>query len=154
MKETKRLELLFRDLFDGDPWLDVNIMSSLEGIDASLASKRIAEGRNTIWEVVNHLTSWRKNILDRIRGNFIPAPEHNFILPIEDPSDEAWQRDLAELKVSQEEWIRTLKDFREEDLEKAGTGKDKTTFYYYIHGILQHDAYHLGQIVLLKKLLS
>ena len=154
MKETERLEILFKDLFKGDPWLDVNLLSTLEEIDADLASKRIAEGRNTIWEIVNHLTSWRKNILERLRGNFIPSPAHNFILPVEEPSEESWQNALEELKATQEEWIQALEAFREEDLEKTGNDKNNTPFYYYVHGILQHDAYHLGQIVLLKKLLA
>ena len=154
MKETERIEELFKDLFEGDPWLDVNIVSTLEGIDAGLAARRIAEGRNTIWEIVNHITSWRQNILERIRGNFIPAPEHNFILPVKDPSEEAWQNDIAKLKATQVEWEQALKGFKAEDLERTGDPKDKIPFYYYVHGILQHDAYHLGQIVLLKKLLA
>lgn len=152
MTETKRLNQLFKDLFDGDPWLDVNILHTLEAIDARLAARRIAEGRNTIWEIVNHLNSWRRNILDRIRGIYVPSPEHNYILPVEDTSEEAWRATLDELKTTQEDWLRVLKDFREGDLEKTGTDKNKTPYYYYVHGILQHDAYHLGQIVLLTKL--
>lgn len=153
MKETDRIRLLYTDLFEGDPWLDVNIISTLEAIDATLAARRVAEGRNTIWEIVNHLTSWRKNILERIRGNFIPAPEHNFILPVEDVSEEAWQAAIEELKATQAEWIQALEGFKDEDLERTENHKNRTPFYYYVHGILQHDAYHLGQIVLLKKLL-
>jgi len=154
MTESERITRLFRGLFDGDPWLDVQILATLQGINAQQAGRRIAEGRNTIWEIVNHLTSWRRNILDRLKGKFIPSPEHNYILPVEDTSEEAWQRAQRELRDSQEEWLRYLEGLSDEDLDRTGSGKDKTPYYYYIHGMLQHDAYHLGQIVLLAKLLK
>lgn len=92
--------------------------------------------------------------MDRLKGKFIPSPEHNYILPVEDSSEEAWQRAQGELRDSQEEWLRYLEGLSDEDLDSTGSGKDKTPYYYYIHGMLQHDAYHLGQIVLLAKLLK
>ena len=43
------------------------------------------------------------------------------------------------------------KTFDESDFDKIYPS-NKMSYYEHIHGIIQHDAYHLGQIVLLTKL--
>ena len=43
-------------------------------------------------------------------------------------------------------------DFDDADFDKIDPNKNHN-FYEDIHGIIQHDVYHLGQIVILKKLL-
>ena len=57
---------------------------------------------------------------------------------------------LKELEDSWLQWIAFLKKFPESDFKKIYRN-NKMTFYEYIHGIIQHDAYHLGQIVLMSK---
>ena len=89
MKESIRISQLFKDLFEGDPWLGVNIMSTLGGISAERAAVKIAPERNSIWEIVNHMTSWRLNVLQRFEGEVIPSPEHNYILPVETTTEAA-----------------------------------------------------------------
>ena len=151
MKESARISKLFRDLFDGDPWLGVNILSTLEGISAEKAASKIAPGRNSIWEIVNHMTSWRQNVLRRVQGEVLTSPEHNYILPVDVTTEDAWKESIEKLRESQEQWLVFLKSADEETLESFYPG-NKETYYYNIQGILQHDAYHLGQIVFLSKL--
>lgn len=151
MKESIRISQLFRDLFDGDPWLGVNIISTLEGISAEKAAVKIAPERNSIWEIVNHMTSWRLNVLRRFEGKVIPSPEHNYILPVENTTEGAWKEAIEQLKESQGKWLEFLETADEEVLASVYPG-NQGTYYYHVQGILQHDAYHLGQIVLLAKL--
>lgn len=151
MKETDRIRQLFKDLFDGDPWLGVNVLSTLEGITAEKAAVKIAPGRNSIWEIVNHMTSWRRNVLRRFDGKVIPRPEHNYILPVEITTEEAWRESIERLKESQEQWLAFLETADEDSLASIYPG-NQGSYYYHMHGILQHDAYHLGQIVMLTKL--
>ena len=100
MKESARISKLFRDLFDGDPWLGVNILSTLEGISAEKAASRIAPGRNSIWEIVNHMTSWRQNVLRRVQGEVLTSPEHNYILPVDVTTEDAWKESIEKLRES------------------------------------------------------
>ncbi|HET7361908.1 MAG TPA: DinB family protein [Salinimicrobium sp.] len=152
MKQTARISQLFKDLNDGSPWLGVNINETLEEISAEQASKRIAEGRNTIWEIVNHMAAWRLNVLERIQGKTIANPSHNYILPVENTSEAAWEDAKNQLKATEQEWLDFLENFDEDKFSEIYS-TNKMTYYEHIHGILQHDAYHLGQIVLLSKLL-
>jgi len=151
MKETARISKLFEDLYEGSPWIDVNIASTLKNISAQQASKKVAPGRNSIWEIVNHLVSWRMDVLQRIQGKVIKSPAHNYIVPVKDVSDKAWKNMLKQLDDSQQQWISILNDFNEKDFARVYPG-NKMTYYEHIHGILQHDAYHLGQVVLLSKI--
>jgi len=114
------------------------------------ASKRIYANWNTIWEIVNHIISWRETVLLRIQGKIIKSPSHNYFVPVPDTSAAAWHSTLERLEVSQQFWLAFLNNFNEADFEKTYPAT-KLTYYEHIHGILQHDAYHLGQIVIMIK---
>jgi uncharacterized damage-inducible protein DinB len=82
MNEVNRHRKLFSELYNGDPWLDENLLKTLSSISAQVASRKLLPGCNTIWEITNHLVSWRKNILERINGNIIPTPPDNYFIPV------------------------------------------------------------------------
>ncbi len=149
--EKERIISLFEKLYDGHPWIDVSIMDTLQKISAQQAVAKVLPNCNSIWEITNHMISWRENVLQRVQGKVITTPSDNYIKPITDTSQEAWMKTLEELKKTQKEWIGFLRRFNVEDFgtEYQPNGM---TYYEHIHGIIQHDAYHLGQIVLLSKL--
>ncbi len=151
MKESLRLRSLFEKLYDGDPWIDISLVSVLKNITAKQAAARPLPNCNSIWEIVCHLTSWRQNVLQRIGGKTVKTPAHNYVEPITEPSEKAWANLLKKLEKSQTAWIGFLQKMKKEELEKIYT-PNNMTYYEHINGILQHDSYHLGQIVLLAKL--
>ena len=63
MKEMKRITKLLDDIYDGSPWIDVNLTATLKKLSAVQAAKKVAPQWNTIWEIVNHLINWRLNVL-------------------------------------------------------------------------------------------
>jgi uncharacterized damage-inducible protein DinB len=150
MKENELIIKLFEDLFEGSPWIDVTIMGTLKGISSKNASKKISVNQNSIWEIVNHLISWRLNVLQRVQGKVINTPHNNYFEPIADSSPSAWERTLKELQDSQIQWLKFLKQITPDSFSKVYPN-NKMTYYEHIHGIIQHDAYHLGQIILLAK---
>lgn len=152
MNEIKRLQSLFEKLYNGDPWIDISILPVLEELDADTASARPVKNCNSIWEIVNHLVSWRKNVVKRLKGEAIRTPSHNYFKKINTPSEKAWRQTLQQLDASQKEWLQLLKKIKVSDFGKQYAGNNMT-YYEHIQGILQHDAYHLGQIVLLLKMI-
>ncbi len=150
MKETKRTEKLFEDLYDGEPWIGVSIFDTLKNIPAAQASKKIFPEWNSIWEIVNHIISWRLTVLQRVHGEVIPSPDDNYIEDISDNSGKAWKATLKRLEETQQQWIKFLKKFKQKDFDNIYS-HNSLTYYEHIHGIMQHDAYHLGQVVLLAK---
>src|SRR5204863_1317138 len=131
-------------------WIDSTLKGTLEPIIAEQAMKKILPNRNSIWEIVNHIISWREMVLLRLQEKEAGMPDNNFFEPVSDTSEIAWRKTLEQLHESQMQWLNFLKTMEEEDLLKINT-KSKMTYYYHINGIIQHDVYHLGQIVLLAK---
>ena len=152
MKETQRIINQFEYLYNGEPWIGVNIVDTLANITSEQAANKIGVDRNSIWEITNHIISWRLNVLQRVKGKTMVSPGNNYFEPVTHQSAAAWKNTLKQLKISQQEWIDFLKTFSENDFEKIYP-KNAMTYYENIHGIIQHDAYHLGQITLLSKLI-
>ena len=152
MKEKERILSLFQKLYEGEPWIDINTKSTLSKISAARASARVLEKCNTIWEIVNHIINWRMVVLQRIKEIHVVTPDNNFFEPVIDTSESAWKNTLERLKDSQQQWITFLKTFKESDFEKLYQNK-YMSYYEHIQGIIQHDAYHLGQITLLSKII-
>lgn len=150
LMEKDRIIKMFTDLYNGKPWLDVTILGKLKGISAGKASAKVLPGWNSVWQIVNHLTNWRLEVLARMQGQTTVSPENNYFAPIGDKSEAAWKAALIRLDQSQSQWIEFLKSFNEEEFAKIYPDNN-FTYYEHIHGILQHDAYHLGQIALLVK---
>lgn len=148
--ESQRLVSLFEKLYDGSPWIDINLVSVLKQITANQANQRVIQNCNTIWEITNHLISWRQNVLQRVNGNIIKSPSNNYFEAIKDSSEQAWRNTLQELYETQRQWLQFLKTFETSQFETLYE-VNEMTYYEHIHGILQHDCYHLGQIVLLAK---
>lgn len=153
MNEAQRIQTLFTDLYHGHPWIDVTLEDTLSRINAEQANQRPLKNGNTIWEIVNHIIAWRENVLKRVQGEVLETPSNNYIEKVEDVSEEAWQQTLETLETTQKQWLYFLNTFPEADFEKEYP-VNKHSYYKHIHGIIQHDAYHLGQIVLLAKMVK
>lgn len=151
--ENNRIISLFEKIFNGDPWIDVTIMGTLQELSGHQASSKLNLECNSIWQIVNHMISWRKNVLQRLQGKIMTTPANNYIEPITDTSQHAWIKTLESFQQTQEEWISFLKKFNSENFQTQYP-PNAMTYYEHIHGIIQHDAYHLGQIVLLTKLVK
>jgi uncharacterized damage-inducible protein DinB len=151
MKEAQRISNLFEALYNGEPWIDVNILSTIKHLPAKQAAKKNPPLKNSIWAIVNHIIDWRLNVLKRIQSQTIKTPDHNYFVDIKDTTEKAWQTTLKALEDSQQNWLAFLKNYNSNDFEKIYTNNN-LSYYEHIHGILQHDAYHLGQVVLLIQL--
>ncbi|MFB3387892.1 DinB family protein [Flavobacterium sp. LAR06] len=151
MSESKRVSNLYQSIYNGNPWLEVTLADTLRNVTAEQAYKKANPNLNTIWEIVNHLIQWRRNILRRVQGEIVTTPDHNYFVPIIDPSEASWEQSLQSLEKSQELWTAFFNDFDDADFDKIDPNNNHN-FYEDIHGIIQHDVYHLGQIVILKKL--
>jgi uncharacterized damage-inducible protein DinB len=150
MKESERLTQQFKELFNGQPWIDVSIIGTLSGLTAKQAAAKPFSHANSVWQIVNHLVSWRETVLKRLQGENIPSPDNNFFEPVDDISEQTWRDSLTRFEATQDEWMKALKNADEIFLETVWQPAGQTN-YELILGILQHDAYHLGQVVLLKK---
>lgn len=139
--------------WDVEEWI-VPLSTALEGLTAEQAAWAPPGGGNTIWQTVNHINYYNGRILSRLRGiNPGPALEKNedTFAGTGGTSDEAaWADVLAETKRIQQELREAIASLTDEALEApyANTGE---SFGRELSRWLLHDAYHAGQIVLIRR---
>ena len=141
----------------GDPWHGSPLRQILEGIDHREAAHRPLPDGHTIWELVLHMISWKNEVRRRIAGAPAATPlEGDWPTPPR-ATPESWQDTLAALEASHRSLVSSVASLPEDKLfqptndprdRESGAGVDH---YVLLHGIVQHDVYHAGQIGILKK---
>ncbi len=149
--EVSRIALLSQEAFDGEPWYGTSLCKLLEGVTAERAAAHPIPGAHSIWEEVLHAITWRTVVIRRLSGETV-APvtfEENWPKVPDSPSAAAWQKTLDELARTQGHLDAAIVALTDSRLpEKAP--ENPRSYYELAHGIIQHDAYHAGQIALLK----
>lgn len=153
MKESQRIQHLFAKQYNQDPWLGVNFVDKLAQLSPDQAAYKFTPTNNSIWEILNHLISWREMVLHGISVETYNSPSHNFFQAISEPTEIEWTKTLDRLSQSQDSWLNYLSKMDEEIFDKK-FGDKNYTYYELILGVLHHDIYHLGQISLLARLVT
>lgn len=150
MAEKKRtLELLDR-AFRAKAWHGPALLETLAGVTPAMAAQRVVKGAHTIWELVDHVASWNAIVAGRLAGGK-PAvtPELNFPSSPR-PTAAAWRKSLARLAASQRKFRAAVARFPMQRLGRIRPGT-KTSWNVLIHGQIQHQLYHAGQIAMLRR---
>jgi uncharacterized damage-inducible protein DinB len=150
MSHLQYLAQSLQDLYDGNPWIEVTFTDHLRRINAQQAIKRF-NGSNCIWQIVNHVIYWNQRVL-RYLNNEQPEQDGDlpdFYLP-ENHGEENWQATQHRLEHAVQQLADAIRTFPEDKLYELFPGTTHTAAYYF-HGVVEHSAYHLGQIVLLGK---
>ncbi|HEX4953190.1 MAG TPA: DinB family protein [Thermoanaerobaculia bacterium] len=151
MSQSQLLADQMERAFRGGAWHGPSVLEALAGVDAALAAARPFPGAKTIWELVRHLTVWNEVPRRRLDGEAIEdVPEEVDWPPIRDLSAAAWQAALAALEAAHEALHARVLDLADDQLDEPVPGSDPTVRGMLL-GVLQHNAYHAGQIVLLRK---
>jgi len=156
MREIDRILDQMDRAFSGDAWHGPSLMSSLEGVSAEDASKHAVHGAHSIWELVHHLASWYTIVQHRLKGESIDVSAERDWPPVWEVSEAAWKRALENLSESRGRLrgvVAGLKDDQLDLVDQKTSGSD-TSRYVVLHGVIQHDLYHAGQIAILKKALA
>ena len=161
MTELDRIADELRRAHDGDPWHGSSARHVLAGVSAAQAARRPIANAHTIWEIVLHLTGWRREVARRLAGGTPALPvlgDWPAMLP--QPSDESWRQVLADFDAAARELATAVARWDDARVDEiVGDGRSPplgsgVSWYVMLHGVAQHDAYHSGQVALLRKLLG
>ena len=141
----------------GEPWHGSPLSVILEGITWQQAAARPLTGAHSIWELVLHMAGWKNEVRHRLEGAPAGEPEEGDWPAVGHVGPDAWAAAVDKLQLAHRLLVSAVKDFPEQNLyipindareQVPGAG---TTYYELLHGIVQHDVYHAGQIAILKK---
>lgn len=149
MREIDKIAALFEAFYEGDCWIGLNFQQAIQSINAEQASKQKGKGHNSIWQLVNHLIYWRKTVIIRLQGVLGNPPMVDFYQPAK-PITAEWEKTVQHFEEINQTLINTIRAFDENKLDQPSPMKGQT-YYQLLMGCLQHDGYHMGQIILIKK---
>jgi uncharacterized damage-inducible protein DinB len=154
MSEAARIADQLRRAFSGDAWHGDSVFEILDGVTPAQASTRPIENAHSIWELVLHIAAWDGAVLRRLGGAAVELSDAENFPAVTDASEAAWRKTLAEVHRVHEGLVKNVAALPDSRLDQIVPGKEGAhyTFYYMLHGVVQHELYHAGQIALLKKL--
>ena len=150
MSEVERMVDQLDRAWRGPAWHGPSVQEVLAGIDAASAVRRPIPDGHTIWEITEHIAAWEDIGRRRIEGEIVEPTDAMDWPPVSDFSPESWQRTRERLAAGHDRLRRTIAAFPEAQLDQLRPDGE-TSWYVLIHGIVQHDLYHAGQIGLLAK---
>ena len=158
MSEIQRITDQLHRMYHGDAWHGPSLSEALREVTAAQAAARPLAGGHTIYELTHHVAAWMGEVHDRLRGKAPGNPEDSdFPPPDERVDDAAWRRVGQRLAARHKALMEGLTTFDPKRLDdpvdptkgrETGTGG---TFYALLHGLVQHNAYHAGQMMLLRR---
>ncbi len=148
-------------MYSGHAWHGPAVLEAVQGITASQAAWRPYPDGHTIFELTHHIAAWIGEATSRLRGNPAGEPADGNFPPSGTTVDNAsWAATLQLLERRQAGLLDAVAAFDTADLS-AGVNPDRPlseeepgTFSALIHGVVQHNAYHTGQIMLLRRMME
>jgi uncharacterized damage-inducible protein DinB len=151
MSEVQRIEDQLRRAFEGNAWHGPSVRELLVDVAAKRAAARPITGAHSIWEIALHVATWDEVVRRRLAGEAIGDLPVDLDWPmVRDTSEDAWRKTVHDLEQSHRALCQAIARLDDARLAENVPGKGHSV-YIELHGIIQHDLYHAGQIALLKK---
>ncbi len=143
-----------REVFAGSPWYGPSVTDVLSGIDESVVYKHVGN-THSIAELLLHMSAWTEEVAARLRGKVASYPLRG---DWPDASTTPWPQLIRIFRDAHFDLLNAVAEFPADKWDDMvpyeNADSETTTFSKTANGLLQHHAYHLGQISILNKQLS
>ena len=140
------------EVYHGPAWHGPSLRESLDGVNASIATFKVAPNRNSIWELVQHLAHGRHLLIERLTQTTFdyPGAVREPWWPIANPdvSEASWRQELHLLDDYHRRLVDAVRSATDAQLARRPNAGDQTLAQQLL-GMAIHDAYHAGQIRLI-----
>jgi len=153
MKRTDALAKRFREVLLNGTWIaNTNYLDQLAGMKWKTATSPV-EDLNTIATLAQHVHYYIAGIKQVLAGGSLDIRDRfSFDFP-PIQSQNQWESFLTRFWNDAEAFASHLENMAEEKLAEAFVDEKYGTYQRNIDGMIEHAYYHLGQIVMLKKIL-
>ncbi|BAO77014.1 hypothetical protein [Winogradskyella sp. PG-2] len=151
MKTTKLIAKNLHQVYFGGNWTASNFKDTLEGVTLEVATKKVGN-LNTILTLTFHIHYYLKGTMDALKnGELTIRDKYSFDHP-NIKNEAEWQDFQNNLWIEAKEFIALIETLEDNVLETFLAEEKYGTYYRNLTGIIEHTHYHLGQIVITKKL--
>lgn len=158
MTEIERIIRELEHAHAGSPWHGPSRADVLADVTPDEAVRQPSPRGHGIWALVLHMHAWTREVARRVREGDKRLPVEGDWPPVPTPGARAWRDAVAALDAAHREVVAAVRERGAARLdERAGTAQEVAagegvTYRVMLHGLAQHDAYHTGQIALLKRI--
>ncbi len=153
MSEVERIVKQFQRGFEGQAWHGPALLELLSGVEARDAAAHPIPSAHSIWEIVLHIAAWKGAGMSRLEGDRAELSDaEDWPSVTETTDDDTWQNAKEHLTTIHQQLLEAIGRLDDPRLNEPII-EGLSTVYATLHGILQHDLYHAGQIAILKKAL-
>ena len=155
--ELERIRDQYRRAFEGQAWHGPSVLKLLEGVTPQQAAAHPIPGAHSIWELTRHIAAWERACKRRLEGDPAQLTDQEDWEPINDLSEAAWESTKQQLIDNHRELLNAIANVDASRLNEPiikDTQLPYSSVYVTLHGGVQHDLYHAGQIAMLKKALE
>lgn len=154
-KEIDYFITTIRSILEGEPWYGQSAIKILREIDEANVYKKPTANSHSLIELVYHMINWAEFTLNRLEKD--EEKDATFFDKLDwreiTREEHTWEKAIAQYKVTHDLIIDLLGTKDDKFLSEKVDARDYNVRFL-LHGLIQHDIYHLGQIAYLKKLLS
>lgn len=149
---TKHIAKHLREFYFGKNWTGSDFKTHIENVTWQQATTKVYNF-NTIATLVFHMNYYVKAVLRVFDNQPLNAKDELSFdhPPIESQKD--WDTFLKSIFEEAETLAKIIEQMPETKLWEDFWDKKYGNFYRNLQGIVEHNHYHLGQIVLIKKML-
>lgn len=154
MGRNKELANRLTEVLLNGRWIaNTNYKAQIENLTWKQATQKTGS-LNTIASLTYHIDYYLAGMIHVFRGGKLEIRDkYSFdIPPIESEND--WKLLVEEFIRHSEEFIREVLNLSDSKLDAVFAEEKYGTYLRNIEGLIEHSYYHLGQIVLIKKMIT
>ncbi|SHL41589.1 hypothetical protein SAMN05444266_103263 [Chitinophaga jiangningensis] len=153
MSITHQLAKHNREVYFGGNWTTVNFRDTLADVTWEQATTKIYD-LNTIAALVYHMTYYMEPIRKVLQGGALVASDkQSWETPVI-ASEAEWKALLEKVLQEAEQLHAAITQLEDGVLESHFTDEKYGNYFRNLVGLSEHTHYHLGQIVIIKKVIQ
>jgi len=132
-------------------WHGPALMDLVGDVSAEQAAAHPVANAHSIWQLVLHITTWAEVVRERLHTtDAVEATPERDWPAVGETSAEAWRAAVERMKEAHRELAADVAQLDDAQLVGRVAGRDYSNLVM-LHGVVEHDCYHGGQIAVLKK---
>ena len=152
MSISEQIAKHLKEVHFGGNWTCSNLKDSISGVSWQQATTQVY-GFNTIATLSFHINYYVDAVLKVLQGSTLNASD---ALSFNHPtiqSEADWEKMKDKIWSDAELFVSLISVLSDEQLLQTFAAEQYGSYYRNLHGIIEHMHYHLGQIVLIKKII-
>ncbi|MBD0374834.1 MAG: DinB family protein [Flavisolibacter sp.] len=152
MNWTAQIAKHFREVHFGGNWTAVNLKDNLADVTWQQATTQVYSF-NTIATLVYHMNYYVSAVMKVLQGEPLHAKDQYSFDHPPIASQQDWEKLLDKMWTDAEAFASLIEQLPLSKLGETFVDEKYGNYYRNLHGIIEHMHYHLGQIVLIRKIL-